>query len=181
MAKLPEQRTARTAIVPFATQHLTETYVGWLNDPAVVRYSEQRHRTHTIASCRAYAESFETSDDSFSAIEADGLGHIGNLVVVRDPANRTADMSIMIGNRDAWGQGYGSESWGAVLSHLLSTEGLRKVTAGTMAENTGMLAVMTKTGMTVEGRRPRQFLLDGHDVDLVYAAAFADSWVEPQS
>ncbi len=179
MAALPELRTQRLAIVPFAERHLTVTYVAWLNNPDVVRYSEQRHCSHTLESCRIFAAGFETSDRSFSAIEADGHGHIGNLVVTHDLANRTADLSILIGDRAVWGCGYGAEAWGAVLRHLLRTEGLRKVTAGTMAENAGMLAVMEKTGMNVEGRRERQFLLDEREVDMIYATAFADTWLEP--
>lgn len=181
MAPLSKLRTQHLAIMPFAGKHLTETYVAWLNDPDVVHYSEQRHHRHTIESCRAFAAGFETSNDNFSAIEADGRGHIGNLVVARDLANGTADMSILIGDRAVWGRGYGAEAWGAVLRHILRTEGLRKVTAGTMAENAGMLAVMKKTGMTVEGRRERQFLLDEREVDMVYAAAFADTWREPET
>lgn len=39
-------------VVRFADRHLTERYVGWLNDPAVVRYSEQRHSRHTLWSRR---------------------------------------------------------------------------------------------------------------------------------
>ncbi len=165
--------------MPFSEQHLTETYVGWLNDPEVVRYSEQRHRTHTLESCRAYARGFAGSGDSFLAVEADGLGHIGNLVVTRDAPNACADMSIMIGAPAARGQGYGTEAWGAVLKHLLKIEGLRKVTAGTMAANKGMVAVMRRTGMTIEATRPCQFLLDGEEIDLVMAGALADSWTEP--
>jgi len=173
-------RTARLAIVPFSDAHLTEAYVSWLNDPEVVRYSEQRHHVHSLKSCRAFAEAFKASENSFCAIEADRLAHIGNLVVSRDTANRTADMSIMIGAPAAQGQGYGVEAWGAVLAHLLLTEGLRKVTAGTMAVNTAMIRVMERTGMTIEGVRPKQFLLDGTETDLIFAGAHADSWKAPR-
>ena len=49
--------TERLTLTPFNTErHLTERYVAWLSDPDVVRYSEQRHRTHTLASCRHFAE-----------------------------------------------------------------------------------------------------------------------------
>ena len=50
---------------------------------------------------------------------------------------------------------------------------MRKVTAGTMAENKSMLAVMRDVGMIEEGRRLRQFLFEGREVDMVYGALFA--------
>jgi len=58
MAERPVLQTARLRMVPFSEAHLTTRYVGWLNDPEVVRYSEQRHQTHTIESCRSYLLSF---------------------------------------------------------------------------------------------------------------------------
>ena len=172
-------RTTRLKIIPFADEHLTDVYIGWLNNSYVVRYSEQRHREHNLQSCREFADRFKTSNDSFCAIEADDLGHIGNLIVTRDAPNQTADLSIMIGAPSAQGQGYGTEAWGAVLAHLLEIEGLRKVTAGTMAANIAMVRIMKKAGMTIEGVRPKQFLLDGVEMDLVFAGVCANNWKAP--
>ena len=38
--------TTRLQIIPFREEYLTERYVSWLNDPEVVRFSDQRHRQH---------------------------------------------------------------------------------------------------------------------------------------
>lgn len=174
MARLPELETPRLRIVPFNEQLLTERYVGWLNDPDVVRYSEQRHRRHDLAGCAAYFRSFENSPHFFSAIllRNDNL-HIGNISVSVDSANRVADISILVGDRDCWGQGLGAEAWQAVQDELLARQGIRKVTAGTMAINHGMLSVMKKCGMEEDGRRKRHFLCEGQEVDMVMAAVYA--------
>lgn len=166
--------TARLRLEPFGDQHLSDTYVGWLNDPAVVRYSEQRHRQHTLETCRAFAESFADSADCLWAIAiADSAQHVGNIAAYIDGANGVADVSIMIGDRATWGHGIGLEAWKAVCDYLLRRPDIRKVTAGTMASNTGMLAIMRKAGMIDDGRRADHYLLDGRPVDLVYAALFA--------
>ena len=177
MATLPPIDTPNLRIVPFGPEHLTERYVGWLNDPEVVNYSEQRHRRHDSHACRAYLASFARSDDQFCAIieRPLGLGHIGNLTVTVDRPNLTADLAIMIGERRAWGRGYGQVAWRAVLEELLIGQELRKVTAGCMAENAAMIAVMERSGMTFECRRKAQFLLDGRSVDAVHYARFADT------
>jgi hypothetical protein len=47
----------------FSQNHLIEHYVGWLNDPEVVRYYEQRHHKHTLATC---IESFEAQMSSLN-------------------------------------------------------------------------------------------------------------------
>ncbi|MBU0593640.1 MAG: GNAT family N-acetyltransferase [Gammaproteobacteria bacterium] len=177
MARLPELETPRLCIIPFNEQLLTERYVDWLNDPEVVRYSEQRHRHHDLAGCTAYFRSFENSPHYFCAILHKGTPeeHIGNISIAMDCANRVADISIMIGEKQYWGQSLGAEAWKCVMEELFVHQNIRKITAGTMAINHGMLAVMKRCGMEEEGRRKRQFLCDEQEVDMVMAAAFVHS------
>lgn len=170
--------TERLRIVPFGERHLTARYVGWLADPEVVRFSEQRYRTHTMESCRSYFESFAGSSNFFWALEAKdlSLGHVGNMNAYVEPQHAVADVGILLGERSVWGRGYGCEAWIAVLDHLFTTHAMRKITAGTLSTNAAMLAIMKRAGMADDGRRVRQYVYDGQEADLVYAAAFADSW-----
>ena len=166
--------TKRLQIVTFSEHHLTKRYVSWLNDPEVVKYSEQRHRHHTLESCREYYESFKCSENLFLAIELkDNARHIGNMNVYMDSPNGLADIGIMLGDRSEWGKGYASEAWNAVLNYLLEDLNIRKVTAGTMACNKAMLKVMERSGMTPDGIRKRQMLVDdGKTVNLIFYAIF---------
>lgn len=170
----PSLETARLRIVAFGPRHLTDAYVGWLNDPDVVRYSEQRHRRHTLESCRAHFESFDGSPDIFLAIESvhDEPGHIGNMTVTIDPFNGLADIAILIGEQRAWGKGLGLEAWSAVLATLLSLPSIRKVTAGAIASNAAMVAIMRNSGMREDGARRDHLLVDGMPVDVVHYAAW---------
>jgi RimJ/RimL family protein N-acetyltransferase len=168
--------TQRCRIEPFTRARLSERYVGWLNDPDVVRFSEQRHRRHTLISCEQYANSFADSPHYFWAIIAndDALGHIGNINAYVDEPNGTADVGILIGEKSVWGKGYGAEAWSAVCRFLLADRRLRKVTAGTTANNLGMLGIMKRCGMQEDGRRRKQIVIEGQSVDLVYGAIFRD-------
>lgn len=172
----PILHTKRLRLEPFSEDHLTDRYVAWLNDPEVVRYSEQRHRRHTKITCRTYLRSFQDSPNHFWAIIApkESVAHIGNISAAVDRHNLVADLAIMIGEKLVWGKGYGAEAWVAVCRWLLIDGGLRKVTAGTMAANEGMLGLMQATDMRREGGRRRQFLLEGKEVDLVQAGLFRE-------
>lgn len=167
--------TPRLRLEPFENRHLSLRYVGWLNDPEVVRFSEQRHRHHTMETNAAYVRSFENSPHYLWAIverESD-LGHVGNISAYVDGANGTADVGILIGDKRAWGRGYGGEAWNAVCAFLLHEGRMRKVTGGTVATNAAMLAIMRRAGMREDGRRIRQMIVDGGEVDLVHMAMFA--------
>lgn len=173
---LPLIQLDNCRVLPFGREHLTERYVSWLNDPEVVEFSEQRHRTHSIDSCQRYFESFIGSSNYFLAIETsdNDFGHIGNIGITVDLYNGVADVSILLGEKRAWRCGYATAAWSAVLNVLLASKRIRKVTAGTMAVNKPMLCLMERSGMQVECSRARQFIWNGEEVDMVLAAKFSD-------
>lgn len=172
--------TGRLVAVPFSEEHLTARYVGWLSDPETTAYSEQRHRAHDLASCRAYFESFAGRRGDFLALmrREDGA-HVGNISLAVDGPNAVANVSIMIGEPGARGTGLGREALAGVVAHLFEDRGLRKVQVGTMDANEAMKATALSVGMVPDGRRARHFVYEGREVDLVHFAAFADSWPGP--
>tara|TARA_R110002074_G_scaffold165031_1_gene324989 strand:- start:1012 stop:2694 length:1683 start_codon:yes stop_codon:yes gene_type:complete len=174
----PVLETSRLVLQPFPDDLLTDTYVGWLNDPDVVRFSEQRHMTHTLESCRDFIASFTGTPHGLWAIrdKTRGLCHIGNISTEVDSQTATGDIRILIGDRAAWGTGLGAEAWMAVMAHLFDDLGLAKVTAGTLAGNTGMLKIMEKSGMRETHRRPGPTPIDGRVMDMIYTCRRAQDW-----
>ena len=153
---------------------ITERYVSWLNDPQVVRFSEQRHLQHTVESCARYIESIHKSQGLFLSLEVKGseLGHIGNISVAIDEPNSSADLSIMLGEKQAWGKGYALKAWQAVIDYLFNEFSIRRITAGTMDVNEPMIRLMLRSSMKVDGVRPRHFLWEGLEVGLITSSRF---------
>lgn len=160
---------------------VTPDHVRWLNDPEVVKYSEQRHTTHTLESQHTYVNNLWSNPGSIIwAImlqrSGDSLGKnpqaIGTITAHCDIKNRIADMGIMIGDKTQWKKGYGLEAWSAVIDFLFK-HAMRKITAGCMSNNTAMLHLCLKSGMRPDGCRLDHLLLDGKPVDVDYYARFA--------
>jgi ribosomal-protein-alanine N-acetyltransferase len=179
MARSPVLETDRLLIEPFSEEHLTERYVAWLNDPEVIRLSEQRFHTHTLDSCREYMLSFEGTPNYFWAVLSKDPqeGHVGNVNAYVDTRNGVADIGVLMGAKRVWGRGYGLEVFRGVTSFLFRDVRVRKVTAGTTSINQGMLRIMERMGMEPDGRRVRQVIVDGQEVDLVYGALFREKWL----
>jgi RimJ/RimL family protein N-acetyltransferase len=167
--------TPRLRLRPFQSDDITAAYLGWLNDPEVTRFSNQRFRQHTAESSAAYLASFVGTANSFLLIEQSSKGRpIGTATVYRSPQHGTADMGLMVGERNCWGQGYGREAWQAVLQALLQEPGMRKLTGGTARPNRAMVRIMEESGMELEAVRARQELIEGQPVDLLYYARFVE-------
>ncbi len=163
----------RVLVRAFVADDIQPAYVGWLNDPEVVRYSNQRFRQHTAETCHQYFASFAGSNNHFLAIVDRGTGQmIGTLTVYRNMQHQTADIGIMVGAPSSWGKGFGLEAFSLVLQWLRTQDGVRKVTAGTLACNVGMVRIMERAGMPWEATRHGQELVDGQAVDVVHHACF---------
>ena len=169
----------RLRLRAFKPEDIQANYVAWLNDPQVVQFSNQRFYKHAESSCRQYLASFIHTDNQFLAIE-DKLTHelMGTLTIYINKHHQTADVGILIGNTNHWGKGMGYEAFSLAVESLLKAK-FRKVTAGTMACNLGMVKVMEKCGMTLEAIRKAQEMLDGQAVDLLYFAKFSKSFEGP--
>lgn len=166
---------ARVWLQPFAQADVTPTYLGWLNDPVTTRYSNQRFSCHTRESSLAYLRSFDGSPNLFFSVRRRGDDRaLGTMTAYVTKHHGTADMGILIGERSAWGQGYGLDAWSSLLRWLFAERSLRKVTAGALDCNTPMLRVMEKSGMHAEGARRRQEIVEGEEHDILYFARFRD-------
>ena len=176
MAYSPTINGQALCLRPFGCDLISARYIGWLNDPVLMQYSRQRFLKHSVASCEAFANSFDNNSPSFFwAILAKEptLGHIGNLTAIVDANNRVAELTIMIGERNAHGKGLGLEAWQLAMDYLVEHAGIRKIAAGTMALNIPMIKIMQKTGMFEDGLRSRHFLYQDREVDCVMFAKFA--------
>lgn len=159
----------------FGEEHINEQYLGWLNDPEVVRYSNQRFQRHDVSSSRAYLQSFQGSGNLFLAIQMAHNGKfVGTMTVYFSIPHETADMGILIGDRSCWGQEVGTDAWSTLMSLLLESGKVRKVTGGTLRCNVGMVKVMLKTGMSPDGVRTGQELVEDVPQDILHFARFCN-------
>jgi ribosomal-protein-alanine N-acetyltransferase len=174
-AAAPRITTARLVLEPLAEAEVDRLYVGWLNDPEAMRFSNQRFHTHTEATQRAYVASFAGGPNLLLAVRrADDGRMIGSMTAYVAVPHGTADIGLLVGERTLWGRGYGREAWSALMAYLLGAGGLRKVTAGAVRANAAMCAIMERTGMHLEAVRRRQELIDGVENDVLLYARFRD-------
>lgn len=170
----PEQglEGARIRLLPFVAKDITPTYLGWLNDARVTRFSNQRFRRHDTDSSAAYLKMFESSDNLFLAILDKESGIvIGTMTAYVFRHHGTVDVGLLVGV-ESWGKGFGQDAWDTLLDWLLQ-QGARKVTAGAAAGNRGMITIMERSGMQLEATRKAQEIIDGQPQDIVYYARFA--------
>lgn len=157
----------------FDETYITPDYLSWLNDPKVVRFSNQRFRRHTRQTCRAYLGTFSESPNLFLAICMRDSGQfVGTMTAYVEEHHGTVDLGLMIGDSAQWGKGLGLDAWQTLMSYLLTECKMRKVTGGTLRCNVGMLRIMERSGMVLEAVRKSQEIVEGRSEDILYYAKF---------
>jgi RimJ/RimL family protein N-acetyltransferase len=150
VTKGPILRGRRVKLRPFAEGDITPRYLGWLSDPEVNRFS-RRFGSPPVGAheARSYMASL-APDEVVLAIETDRHGHVGNLKY--GPIDRgrcRSDISIVIGEKDIWGQGIGKEAIYLATRYLFEVEHLDRVDAG--SGNPAFLAMVESLGWRREG------------------------------
>jgi ribosomal-protein-alanine N-acetyltransferase len=166
----------KTLLKKFESNFITKKYVDWLNDPVTVRYSNQRFNQHSIESCKKYLKSFsDTQNIFFAVIRSSDQELIGTMTAYINTQHGTADVGILIGAQSVWGKGFGIDAWNVMLEFLFKEKKIRKVTAGTVRSNIGMIRIMEKSGMQLEATRPKQMVFDSKEEDVLLFGKFSPS------
>ena len=145
---------------------ITSSYIDWMNDPEIVKYTEQRFHSANADNTILYINQMaESPADLFYGIYLDGM-HVGTIKLgAINARHKTADLSYIIGARQHWGKGIASLSIAAMTEIGFSQLNLVKICAGIYANNIGSLRVLEKNGFLLEGVRKAQYLCEDQRVD----------------
>ena len=154
-------------------------YLNWFYDPDVTKYNSHGLFPYTAEAMKAYIDKLRcptTMDIIVWAMITEYQAeyrtekdiHIGNVSLQRiDWINRSAEMAIVIGEKDYWNKGYAEEALIALYDHGFDRLGLHRIWAGTAETNHGMKKVFEKLGMKHEGTFKEAIFLDGFFVNIM--------------
>lgn len=159
--------TKRLFLRELGEDDVSETYRAWLADPSVNRYLETRFVEQTIDRIKSFvSEKRASPTEHLFGIFVSGR-HVGNIKLGPvQTRHALADVSYLIGARDAWGHGYATEAIRGVSRFGFDQLGLNKLSAGVYAPNIGSARALENAGYRREGVRRGHYLLDGEPVDL---------------
>jgi RimJ/RimL family protein N-acetyltransferase len=149
---------------------VNQDYCRWMNDPEVTKYTESRFSSYEIDSLtESVRQKLADCNSVFLTImRKDTEQHIGNIKLGHiDWPHRLADIGVMIGDKECWGNGYATEAISLVVQFAFQELNLHKLTAGFYAANKGSERAFLKNGFVVEGIRKRHRFCEGNYVDTV--------------
>ncbi len=141
-------------------------FVRWINDPETRHFLAMRFPLSMTEEEQWWENLPKRKDDHIFAIEAEDGTHIGNIGLHSvERENRRAMIGIMIGEKDYWGQGYGTDAIKAMLGWAFNYLNLNRVYLTVYAYNERAIRSYEKCGFQHEGTMRQARYVDGqyHD------------------
>lgn len=129
-------------------------YPSWLNDETTCQYSEHHVFPYSREDAREYISNLSLQKDKImlAIVDKKNDKHIGNITLCAiSYLHRSAEFSIMIGDRNFHGKGYSKEASLLILNHGFNTMNLHRIWCGTMISNIAMKKLALSLGMMEEG------------------------------
>jgi RimJ/RimL family protein N-acetyltransferase len=151
----------------------------WINDREVTRYLMARY-PYSLASEQEWAANAAKPNDytevRFAIETKDGL-HIGLCGLHRGrPEERTADLGIMIGDKEYQERGFGTDTMLTIVRFGFEQMNLHRVCLGVFEFNQRAQAVYRKVGFVEEGRDRHGYFQDGRYWDVIRMSILEDEW-----
>ena len=147
---------------------VSKSYIKWLNDYEVTKFTEQKYFRHTFESTKTFvSQKFESETDLLFGIFFDGT-HIGNIKL--GPIkfeHMSAEVSYFIGEREFWGKGIASKSVETIVAFAITELSLKKISAGYYENNIGSAKVFKKCGFIIEGTKVSEVIFENNRINQV--------------
>ena len=158
-------------------------FVTWLNDPEVRQYllmdmplsqalEEDWYDNMRKEDPRRHPLMIEITTSA-------GWVSIGNISLFDfDDKNHSAEMGIMIGDKNYWNKGYGQEAVRLICKHGFETLNLHRIHLKVYAANQRGIRAYENAGFVHEGRLRQAMFFHGEYIDIILMGILRTEWRE---
>jgi RimJ/RimL family protein N-acetyltransferase len=152
--------------------------VRWINDPEIQRTLNYDYPT-SLARTEKWFDSIviDLSRRDFSIFtinEDEYIGFCGLMNI--DDLVKKAELYMVIGNKDYWGAGYGSEGYRVLVKYGFTELGLNRIYGYQLAHNQAAHHAVEKLGWKREGLLRQDIYSHGKIVDRYVVSILRENW-----
>jgi RimJ/RimL family protein N-acetyltransferase len=155
---------------------VTQSYINWLNDYEVVKFTEQRHLKHSNVSVCQFVEQKKSSKENYLFGIYYDKKHIGNVKLGPISfSNKRSEISYIIGEKQYWGRGLATQTINFLSQIAKDKLNIVKLLAGTYDCNLASINVLKKNGFKLEGRITKSVYFEKKQIDnLIFGKVLID-------
>ena len=159
-----------------------KNFYVWVNDPDVTRYLSLYLPMSTVDEENWFNSMTQRSQSEKTLVievrDGNGWKMIGNCGVFDiDTIGRLGEIGIMLGEKDEWDKGYGTEAMSLLVHHCFETLNFNRVYLRVYAENLRAKRAYEKAGFVEEGRLREAVYKNGKYDDVIIMSVLRAEWI----
>ncbi|MBN2152312.1 MAG: GNAT family N-acetyltransferase [Candidatus Lokiarchaeota archaeon] len=172
-------------LVPVERAHLP-LIVKWLNDPEVTHFlnwflplnldGEEKWFTGLAGNQKELVFTIALKVERILEGRRIGSLPIGQCAIRLDWKNRVGNLGMVIGEKEHWGKGFGTEAMRLLVDYGFGTLGMNRMELETFDFNERAIKAFSKVGFKEEGRRRQAHYIDGRFNDVVFMGLIQGEW-----
>lgn len=148
----------------------------FLNDQQVTQYMQKPY-PQTIESMESYYKAMQKPNLYLAICLIDTDIHVGNISLRDNSADKYySEISIVIGDKEQWGKGYGTEAIKLLIDHCFRKRDIHKLRAGAVFQNKGCIKAFLNAGFNLESHEFEAVYSDGAWRDIAIMSMFKKDW-----
>jgi len=160
----------------FSNKHIP-LYYSWRNDPEVAQYDQSGFIRPM--SFEEVEECSQRMVEGLTFIAYDGEVPLGTCAFMNlDERNRHAELAIVIGNKDYWGKGFGTEIMKQLLDWGFYGLNLNRLYLHVFSTNKRAITLYEKMGFIKEGEMREMLFQNGEAVNLIAYGMLKDEYIK---
>jgi RimJ/RimL family protein N-acetyltransferase len=175
----PDSIPGRLVVLRRHRSDSLRAFQRWYADPEVNRLTRYQEATPTPEEIQRhfYARVMGTDMLAMAIHIRENERLIGTCAFSQlDGDNGAALFHITIGEKDAWGQGYGTEATSLMVDHGFGRLGLHRIALTVFEFNARAIRAYEKCGFVVEGRAREGVFRDGRFWDEIHMSMLVNEW-----
>jgi RimJ/RimL family protein N-acetyltransferase len=154
-------------------------FVEWFADDEVTRWLSDINEPPTLEEEYEWYDGRRSDPDSVMwAIETKDGELVGSTELRLSPARRKAELGIVIGEKQKWDGGLGTDTIRLVLDYAFGELDLNRVELTTAEENARAIRCYERIGFVREGLKRQDRVLDGRFGNTLVMSVLAEEWAE---
>ena len=156
-----------------------DVFMRWVNDPEMAYFTTFYTQIISLSSEKEAVETLEKGGNTFSIVTRKDNKVIGNCSFFRtSETNRTAEIGIIIGEKDYWGMGYGSDALHLLIKFGFESRNYNNICLHVYSFNERAIACYEKVGFKRQGVCREALIRGDKKYDLIYMDILADEYFD---
>lgn len=155
-------------------------YTDWINDMEVCLGLPMSSKLINIDTQKSILDKLSNKDFNFAIIDAKKDTLIGNIGFPKlDYINHSVTIGIFIGDKNYWGNGYGSDALNLILDFAFNILNMNSANLTVYSFNLPAIACYKKVGFKEAGRLREAKIIGGQKFDEIFMDILASEFISP--